>query len=184
MLSVIQFLMRIACGFLLVFWVQGCAVDQVMTEMRDRQELNLPMPIKVQPCIDRTGTEVADLGAQATETFQEEFNATEEFTVEPDGRFVLVCEVTNFLPGNAVERWILPGSGVTVGNVSAMIQDSRTGEILIIIEGTATVGSGGLYTIGAWNYIVPTAVKNIVDKLQVWAKDNAAGTGGGENKLR
>ena len=42
-------------------------------------------------------------------------------------------------------------------------------EILIILEGNATVGGGGLYTVGAWNYIVPTAVKDIVSQLQSWA---------------
>jgi hypothetical protein len=112
---------------------------------------------------------VTDLGAQATETFQKELNATKEFSVIPNGRYILNCEVTNFLPGNAVKRWVIPGWGVTVGQVAAMIQDSKTGEILIILEGNATVGSGGLYSVGAWNYIVPTAVKDIVCQLQSWA---------------
>jgi hypothetical protein len=130
------------------------------------------MQISVQPCIDRTETHVTDLGAQATETFQKELNATKEFSVVSNGRYVLNCEVTSFSPGNAVKRWVVPGWGTTVGQVAAMIQDSKTGEILIILEGIATVDSGGLYTVGAWIYIVPTAVNDIVDQLQTWAGKN------------
>lgn len=182
--SVLQFLMRIACWFLLMFWISGCAVSQVTTEMTPRQELSFPILISVQPCIDRTGTEVADLGAQATATFEEELNATREFTVAPNGRYVLVCEVTSFLPGNAVQRWIMPGWGTTVGQVAAMVQDAKTGKILIIIEGNATVATGGFYTVGAWNYIVPTAVKDIVGKLQAWVGSGPVGTDGGGDKQR
>ena len=169
-ISVLHFFIRNACGFLFALLLAGCATtSHVTTEITNKPELSIPILISIQPCIDRTETQVTDLGAQATEAFQKELNATMEFSLVSNGRYLLFCEVTSFLPGNAVKRWILPGWGATVGQVTAMIQDSKTGEILIILEGNATVGSGGLYTVGAWNYIVPTAVKDIVGQLRSWA---------------
>jgi len=176
-MSVPHFFISSACCLLLALWLSGCAAtSHVATEIGNRPELSFPIQISVQPCIDRTKTQVTDLGAQATEAFQKELNATNEFSVVSNSRYLLYCEVTNFMPGNAVKRWIQPGWGTTVGQMAAMLQDSKTGEILIIFEGNATVGSGGLFTVGAWNYIVPTAVKDIVIQLQSWAK-TASGDG-------
>jgi len=171
-ISAQQFFIRVACSVILIFWIAGCAgeVDNITTEMGGTPQSSFPIPISVHPCIDRTGTEVADLGAQATTTFEKQLNATREFHVVPDGNYVLTCEVTHFMPGNAVKRWIWPGWGTTVGRVGAMVQDTHSGEILIITEGQATVGGGGLTSVGAWSYIVPTAVKDIVGKLQAWVK--------------
>jgi hypothetical protein len=174
-MSVPHFFIRIASVFLFASLLSGCAKSHVATELAKSPELSFPIMISVQPCIDRTETQVTDLGLQATETFQKELKATEEFSVVTSGRYILNCEVTSFLPGNAVKRWVLPGWGTTVGQVAAMMQDSKTGEILIILEGNATVGSGGLYSIGAWSYIIPTAVKDIVSQLQSWA-GKASGT--------
>ena len=169
-MSVPHFFISSACCLLLALWLSGCAAtSHVATEIGNRPELSFPIPISIQPCIDRTETQVTDLGAQATETFQKELNATKEFNVVSHGRYALLCEVTSFLPGNAVKRWVLPGWGTTVGQVAAMLQDTENGEILIILEGNATVGSGGLYSISAWSYIVPAAVKDIVRQLQSWA---------------
>ena len=169
-MSLTHFFIRTSCCFLFAWWLSGCAAtSHVATEIGNRPKLSFPILISVKPCIDRTETQVADLGAQATETFQKELNATKEFSVASNGRYILNCEVNSFLPGNAVKRWVLPGWGTTVGQVAAMIQDSITGEILIILEGNATVGGGGLYSVGAWSYIVPAAVKDIVNQLQSWA---------------
>lgn len=155
----------------MVVLLSACAVtSQVSTDLGDATRPPLPVPIRVQPCVDRTGTDVTDLGGQATGAFTEELNAIPEFTVIANGRYELVCEVSSFLPGNAVKRWILPGWGATVGKVSAMIQDAETKRILVIVEGDAKMDEGGLYTIGAWREIVPTAVKATVSQLQTWAR--------------
>jgi len=166
---ILYFFIRTVCAFLFFLFLSGCETSHVATEITNRSELSFPIQITVQPCIDRTETQVTDLGAQATETFKKELNKTKEFKVVSNSRYVLNCEVTSFLPGNAVQRWVLPGWGATVGQVAAMIQDSKTSEILIILEGNATVRSGGLDTINAWSYIIPTAVKDIVRQLQSWA---------------
>jgi hypothetical protein len=93
-ISVLTFFIRTAGGFLFALWLSGCATSHVSTEITNRPELNFPILISVQPCIDRTETQVTDLGAQATKTFQKELNATKEFSVVSNGRYILNCEVT------------------------------------------------------------------------------------------
>jgi hypothetical protein len=129
----------------------------------------LPVDVRLEPCIDRTETPGRSLALDATRAFDEKIRATKEFVVRDGSRFKLACDVSGFVEGSAVKRWILPGWGATVGQVSAMLTDATTGEILIIARGNATVAGGGLYSIGADTYIVASAVDEVVRQLRVWA---------------
>lgn len=129
----------------------------------------LPLDLRLEPCIDRTETPGRNLGLEATRAFEEKIRATKEFVVRDGARFALACDVSGFVEGSAVKRWILPGWGATVGQVSAMLTDTRTGEVAVIARGNATVAGGGLYTIGADTYIVASAVDEVVRQLSSWA---------------
>jgi hypothetical protein len=154
----------------LVWWVSSCTVNHVAIEGVDQTKTPSTIPISIQPCIDRTGTTIADLGKQATMAFEEHLGKAKEYKIHNNGKYVLSCEVTNYLPGNAAKRWVMPGWGTTVGKVTAMIQDAQTDNVLIIIEGNANIGVGGLYSVGAWQYIVPVAVQDVVNQLIIWAR--------------
>jgi len=160
---------RLACMLGLSLLLTACVTSQVTTDF-SQVKRPLPIPISVEACIDLTGTTAADLGSQATSAFIEQLEASEEFVVQENADYSLACEVNNYLPGNAFKRWIMPGWGTTVGQVSAMLQDAKTGEIELIVTGDATLGGGGLYTVGAWQYIVPAAVKDTVKQLRAWAR--------------
>jgi len=58
-----------------------------------------------------------------------------------------------------------------------MLTDGATGEVLVIARANATIAAGGLYTIGAEDYIVPTAVGQVYDQLRGWAR-GASDAGG------
>ena len=143
-----------------------------------------PIAVRAEPCADRTDTSGHDLGGQATKAFAEKLGAATEFKLEQDARYHLTCEVSGFAEGSAIKRWILPGWGATIGRVTAMLTDSKTGEILVIAEGNATVSAGGLYTIGAEEYIVPTAVDDVVTRLRAWARGEAVGESPGDGAIR
>jgi hypothetical protein len=129
----------------------------------------LPVEVRLEPCIDRTETQGRTLALDATHAFDEKIRATKEFVVREGARFRLACDVSGFVEGSAVKRWLLPGWGATVGQVSAMLTDTTTGEIVIIARGNATVAGGGLYSIGAATYIVASAVDEVVRQLSAWA---------------
>ena len=180
--SGVQVVKKISHVILLMLCFTACAMTDMAIEFDERPEIEMPMTISILPCVDRTNTEALDLGAQASEAFNEQLNAAEEFSVQQAGQYTLSCEITSYVPGNAVKRWVFPGWGATTGQVTTMIQDAKTGEILIIVEGIATVGAGGLYTIGADEYIVPTAVKDVVVKLCTWARGEPNDNKTSENK--
>ena len=51
-----------------------------------------------------------------------------------------------------------------------MVTDTKTGETEATVIGEARVSIGGLYTIGADFYIVPTAVDEVIRKLEAWVR--------------
>jgi hypothetical protein len=139
-----------------------------MVDVSARPAASGPITLILQPCTDRTLTQERDLAAEATQAFQKALTNTREFVVTNDGRYRLICEVADFRAGSAFARWVLPGQGQTVGKVSAMVTDTKTGETETTVIGEARVSSGGLYTIGADSYIVPSAVDEVVRKLEAW----------------
>lgn len=147
----------------------GCVQTSLVSGTPTQPPRALPLEVRVEGCIDRTETKDRDLARDATEAFKEKLRATQEFVLKEDARFRLACDVSGFVEGSALKRWILPGWGATVGQVSAMLSDTATGEIMIIARGNATVSGGGLYTIGAETYIVASAVDDVVRQLRAWA---------------
>jgi hypothetical protein len=158
--------------------VWGCAQVATVADVTSKPPLALPIAVHVEPCVDRTETPGRELGVQAKAAFDEKLRATREFVVAEDSRYRLSCDVTSFVEGSALKRWILPGWGATVGQVSGMLTDSATGDVLVIARGNATVAGGGLYSIGADTYIVPAAVGDIVVQLCAWARGETPGTTG------
>ena len=148
----------------------GCATQVGgVADLPARSPLALPVDVRLEPCADRTETQGRTLALDATHAFDEKIRATKEFVVREGARFRLACDVSGFVEGSAVKRWILPGWGATVGQVSAMLTDTTTGEIVIIARGNATVSGGGLYSIGADTYVVASAVDEVVRQLRAWA---------------
>jgi hypothetical protein len=152
----------------------------VTTETAPHARLPLPIPLRIEQCVDRTDVKERDLGKDATQAFKEKLGESKEFLIQENARYRLACEVTGFVEGSAIKRWVLPGWGATVGQVSAMLTDSTTGEILMITEGNATVSGGGLFTIGADTYIVSSAVDDVMERLRAWARGEAPDSGGAD----
>jgi len=157
----------------------GCVQVGVTSETSVAQGRAKVFDVELEQCIDRTGTPGRDLGAEATEAFTKELRKGTEFVAAAGARYRVACEVTSFVEGSAFKRWLLPGWGATVGQVTAMLTDTRTGEVLIIARGNATVAAGGLYTIGADTYIVPSAVDQVMSQLREWARAGAPASGSG-----
>lgn len=168
--------LRSAAVLCALFLIAGCETSSTI-------DATGPPPggvigLRVQPCIDRTLTKGRDLGTEATVAFTEALNQSQAFRLDQAATYTLLCEVSNFLEGSAVKRWLLPGWGSTVGQVAAMITDSRTGQTVLIARGNATVSSGGLYTIGADTYILRTAVNDAVRQMANWARGQPPATTG------
>jgi hypothetical protein len=144
-------------------------VSGVTTDAPNKPPVATPIDVAIEQCVDRTETAGRALGVDATKALEEKLRTTKEFVVREDARFRLTCDVTSFVEGSAFKRWLMPGWGATVGQVSAMLTDTATGAIMVIVRGNATISAGGLYSAGADAYIVPTAVDDVVKRLRAWA---------------
>jgi hypothetical protein len=148
----------------------GCASDwaakESVSDLRPVYTANGRMQLQVQTCIDRTGYAKRDLGREATDALVEKLKAVPEFELKADGRYVVSCDISAFVEGSAFKRWLMPGWGATTGQVAVMVADSATGETIAILRGNATVASGGLYTVGADEVILSSALDDVVKQMR------------------
>lgn len=82
-----------------------------------------------------------------------------------DKRVRLDLEVLDYDPGNAFKRWLLPGFGSTVLQVSGRLTDVRTGSSVGNFHHKLRVAFGGAYTIGAWRTIFDNVSTDVARSL-------------------
>lgn len=156
--------------------LSGCAVDwavkESLSDLHPAYTADGRMQLQVQSCIDRTGNAKRELGREATDALVEKLKAVPEFELRVDGRYVVSCDISAFVEGSALKRWLMPGWGATSGQVAVMVVDSKTGETVAILRGHATVAAGGLYTVGADEIILSSALDDVVKQM----RQLAAGT--------
>ncbi|WP_316900614.1 DUF4410 domain-containing protein [Pseudodesulfovibrio indicus] len=78
--------------------------------------------------------------------------------------YAIDVTVRKYEPGNAFGRWLMPGVGSTVLEVSSQVRacESPVGHI----ETKNTVDAGGVYTVGAWKDVFNDAAEEIVKELK------------------
>ncbi|AJG19141.1 DUF4410 domain-containing protein [Cupriavidus basilensis] len=162
-----------------LFALEGCAsylaAKESVSDLHPVAGMSGRMPLQVQACVDRTGYAGRDLGREATEALTAKLKEAAGFELEPDGRYVLTCDISAFEEGSAFKRWLLPSWGTTSGQVAVMITDSATGETIALVRGRATVQAGGLYSVGADKIILASAIDDVVRQLRLLAPDFVPG---------
>lgn len=78
---------------------------------------------------------------------------------------VLKTKLIEYEPGSAFGRWLLPGVGTTICTVHAELLDKKTGALIGRLESRQTVSFGGLYSVGAENYICKRAADDLIGEL-------------------
>lgn len=82
-------------------------------------------------------------------------------------RFTLDLRLVEYRPGNAFQRWLLPGYGSTVLAVEGTVTDARSGIRTGTIRHERSVHFGGAYTVGAWSFIFDQVAADIARDLKV-----------------
>ena len=127
--------------------------------------------VRVERCQDRSGFKgERDLAAEATEALTEKLKATNVFEISPKASLVLSCDIESFAEGNAFQRWILPGWGATEARVAVIVFERPGEKVLATLRSHSAVGSGGLFSVGADQYILSVALDDIVNQMEAWAK--------------
>jgi hypothetical protein len=157
-----------------ILLAQGCASESQMQVLAPAPASATSLSMRLEPCIDRTVTKERDLAAEATRLIAQGLRSTPEIALRDDAPWVLSCEVAQFIEGSAFKRWLMPGWGSTVGQVAIMISNAIDQSVVVIIRGNSTVSAGGLYTVGAEDYILKSAIDDAISRLRTWAAKPAA----------
>ncbi len=146
----------------------GC-VTQSVTQTQEPFVAGKHKAVRIVPCEDRTGSQGGrDLQGEATQTLTEKVEAMKLFEIAPDASLVLTCDIERFVEGSALKRWVLPGWGATQAAVSVMVWEKPEEKVLATFRSQSSVSVGGLYTIGADQYIFSAAFDDIVKQLEAW----------------
>jgi uncharacterized lipoprotein YajG len=85
----------------------------------------------------------------------------------PDKKYYgISLRIIDYEMGNAFKRWLLPTYGSTILSVHTDITDLEKNEIVSFMEHKQTVAAGGLYSVGAWDYIFDQLAKDIAIDLE------------------
>ncbi|XPV74715.1 MAG: DUF4410 domain-containing protein [Desulfovibrio sp.] len=87
------------------------------------------------------------------------------YAEDPSSAYTIFPTITEYNPGNAFGRWLMPGVGSTKLLVSSSVLNSEGSE-LGVINSKNTVDAGGGYTIGAWKYVFEQAAVEIVEEVR------------------
>lgn len=156
-------------GFLAAMLLLGGCATQSEVQVTAPPVGGQVVQLRLEKCSDRTGTTDRDLPTEATRVLSERLRATPGIELRDDAPLVLNCEVTQYRAGSALKRWVMPGWGATVGQLALMVSSTKDQSVVAIIQGNAVVAAGGLYTIGAEDYILASAADDVITKLRDWA---------------
>ncbi|MEE9123905.1 MAG: hypothetical protein V3U14_05325 [candidate division NC10 bacterium] len=165
----------VLCVLLTGTAIQGCAT-QSAHQIQEPFVTSKHRAVSIEPCEDRTGfAGRRDLAREATRTLTEKVRDSELFTITTEALLVLTCDIERFAEGSALKRWVLPGWGATQARVVVMVWETPGDKVMATLRSQSSVRSGGLYTIGADQYILGVAFDDIVEQLERWATGDTLG---------
>jgi len=100
-------------------------------------------------------------------------------TIKKEPDLILSLNITEYRPGNAFKRWLLPGYGATVLSVDGELKDAKDRSVVATISHRQGVYAGGAYSIGAWKYIFSTVATDIAKDLKVKIEEGGVSEEGG-----
>jgi len=158
---------RYALSLVSILFIVGCGATRFDTKLPDAFSLKPGQTIEFLPIENVTGK---TLDPPADRIFDEYMgNLLKErkllnLSSQP-AVVVLKSKLTDYEPGNAFGRWLLPGLGTTVCTVDAELLDKTTGALIGRMQSRQTVSFGGAYSIGADNYICKRVADDLIREI-------------------
>ena len=156
---------------LLSVFIGGCATGTPVFWVDKDASLSGYKVLEVTPVVNETGkTFEFDVVSEITNQLKEHL-IKEGYVITDDGQsgddiLVIRSYLIAYEPGNAFDRWMVPGGGKTHCTIKSVLVDKRTGktqgEILVPKE----IGTGGLFSIGADKRILGIVAEDMVDELK------------------
>lgn len=78
---------------------------------------------------------------------------------------IITSKIVEYKKGSAFLRWLMPGLGATVLSVKCELKETTTDKIIASVKAQRSVWGGGLYTVGAWQTVLDSTAKDVVEEL-------------------
>lgn len=166
----IRFAQILAVALLAAMVSAGCGSANRNVRFNDGYNCAAGTKVEVPPAANATGKtfEEVDVAKALTEELakalgNEGIYADDRYT---GGRLKLPCQVTEYEPGNAFKRWLMPGYGSTVLAVKCDLAEAGTDNVVGTAEARRTVDAGGAYTVGAWKTIFVSLSEDVAKEIK------------------
>jgi hypothetical protein len=83
----------------------------------------------------------------------------------PADTVIVQCSFITYAPGNAAQRWLLPGLGPTEATVKTSLIDKSTGSVLGVMLTMKRETGGGLLSVGAYKYILQRVADDVAEVI-------------------
>ncbi len=135
----------------------GCGSATRNVKFNDGYQVAKETKIEVPPAKNATGKTFEELDVEKALT-EGIISALGDEGILADNtytgrRLLLPCRITEYEPGNAFKRWLMPFYGSTVLDVKCEVREIGSDNAVGVAEARRTVDAGGLYTVGAWKQI-------------------------------
>ena len=163
-----------AAGFILiVLFLAGCATPEkpvmyvepeaaakpyavlVLAEVKNNTGAEIPQEI-----LQRTATRLATALSENGYTV-----STTKPTADAQEYLVLDAKMLHYEGGSTLGRWIGFGAGTAVCGLEVGLIDGRTGRAVGDLAATRKIEGGGLYSLGAGNYIVDQCADSVASGI-------------------
>ncbi len=158
--------------------VVGCAppAPPELTMLPDASLSGIKM-LGVAPASNDTGqTYELDIGAIFTDDLTSALRSKGYTVIEPNSAppdaVIVQCSFVSYAPGNAFQRWLVPGLGPTQATVKTSLIDKKSGHILGGMVTGEEVASGGLLSAGAYKFILQRVADEVAGAIDRQIKGN------------
>lgn len=117
---------------------------------------------------DFTGTFTQDLKSALQ---AKDYNVLDTGAAMP-GTLVVRCSFISYAPGDAFQRWLLPGAGQSQATVKTTLVDSQSGQSVADVVTTETVTGGFLGGVGGYSSVLKTVASDVVTAIDKKIKGN------------
>jgi len=162
---------------ILTIFTTGCVTPSGTSDIwiGEGKDLTQYNAVEVLPVKDSTGmTHEIDVSALLTQHIKEQVESIGYLhdSRDEDSAPVLILkpDLVDYGAGSALSRWAAPGAGKSRCVVRSALIDKQSGQAIGEILTIKEVSAGGLYSVGAKEYILEAAAADMADKLSTYLR--------------
>jgi len=157
-------------ALVLLLSLTGCAPEQPQLVTEPGVSLSGYKSLAVAPAANETGQKfdfdfVGVLTKDLKSALMSKGYDLSDSNVSPPEALIVECSFVNYAPGNAFQRWLLPGWGTTQATVKTTLVDKKTGKAVGDMVTTKQVAGGLFGGVGAYCSILESVASDVATAI-------------------